>query len=710
MVRPYMGTRLPEFADPSKSDFPATFAIYKGSIKKIDPDTRSGRVYVYIPEFGSDDSDDETNWTPVSYASPFGGVTRGTAGSGATNNDFVNTQQTYGFYMTPPDIGSIVLCCFPAGSRIEGYWFACINPNLSRYMVPAIGAVTVDQIDQTSVPSDLLPYLKSGNKYPVGEWNQNLDVYGNADWIKTPKPLHIPQTIRLINQGLDSDSLRGAITSSAQRDPVSSVFGFSTPGRPYGSQDAKNSYTREQIVSGNFDPNTLKVTTRVGGHSLTMDDGDLFGDSNLVRLKTAAGHQILMHDTEGFMYISNSEGTAWVELTKSGDILIYGQRDMSIRTQGNLMMHSDRNISFNAGGSFRVHAGSGINMQAATITNSASQVLNFYGKQAQLKSGSALSIGAVGSMAIKAGGGIAIDGSSISLNGGGGGGSSAPPNPLPEYALPDSIFTSVGWTVETNALQSINYKVPTHEPYVRGNISAIVAQQEAAVQAAENSVNVLGDITAPPANVDVTTGTVQANSEPVANPAPTAAFIVQSEPSQDLGILNKDDLRAYMAQVGNSSNGVYDSQSTYGYQGKYQLGASALSDLGYVKPGTPQTADALSNPNNWTGKDGVYSAADFRASPSIQDQAMYDYTKNNYAALQNAGVITNATTSDQVAGFLAASHNDLIGVDGTVNWVTKGQNLRDANGVTASALYNQGRYSQTQVPVIVASNSSKIVI
>ena len=83
MVRPYMGTRLPEFADPSKSDFPATFAIYKGSIKKIDPDTRSGRVYVYIPEFGSDDSDDETNWTPVSYASPFGGVTRGTAGSGS---------------------------------------------------------------------------------------------------------------------------------------------------------------------------------------------------------------------------------------------------------------------------------------------------------------------------------------------------------------------------------------------------------------------------------------------------------------------------------------------------------------------------------------------------------------------------------------------------------------------------------------------------
>lgn len=706
MTKPYMGTKLPEFADPSKADFPTTFSIYKGIIRKIDTGTRSGRVWVYIDAFGSDDSDDDTSWTLVSYASPFGGVTEGPLG--ATANDFFNTQQTYGFYMTPPDLGSIVLCCFPNGSRTEGYWFACINPNLSRYMVPSVGAVGVDQIDQNTVPADLAPYLKPGNKYPVGEWNQNLPAYTNADWIKTPKPLHIPQTIRLITQGLDSDSSRGAISSSAQRDPISSVFGFSTPGRPYGVQDAKNSYTRDQISSGNFDPTTLKVTTRVGGHSLTMDDGDLFGDNNLVRLKTAAGHQILMHDTEGFMYISNSEGTAWVELTKSGDILIFGQRDMSIRTQGNLMMHSDKNISFNAGRNFRVHAGAGINIQAATITNSASTTLNLYGKQAQLKSGGALSIGATGSMAIKAGGGISIDGSSISLNGGGGGGGSAQPSPLPEYNLPDTAFTSAGWTVETNALQSINYKVPTHEPYVRGNISAIVAQQEAAITQAENSTNVLGDINAPPPDVDTGVGTAQANTEPVINPAPSAAYIVQSEPSQGLGVLNKDELRAYMAQVGNSSNGAYDTQNSFGYQGKYQLGASALTDLGYVKEGTPQTATALSNPNNWTGKDGIYSSADFRASPEIQDQAMYNYTQNNYAALQNAGVITNTATTDKVAGFLAASHNDLIGVDGTINWVTKGENLSDANGITASAYYNQGRYSQTQVPVITASNNAKV--
>ena len=705
-----MGTKLPEFADPSKSDFPLNFSIYKGNIRKIDTSTRSGRVWVYIDAFGGDDSDTEPNWTLVSYASPFGGVTRGPLNS--QGNDFFNTQQTYGFYMTPPDIGSIVLCCFPNGSRAEGYWFACINPNLSRYMVPAIGSVSVDQIDRNSVPADLLPYLKDGNRYPVGEWNQDPGngqyLAVDASWINIPKPLHIPQTIRLISQGLDSDVLRGAITSSAQRDPVSAVFGFSTPGRPYGSQDAKNSYTREEIISGNFDPEKLKVTTRVGGHSLTMDDGDLFGDSNLVRLKTAAGHQILMHDTAGFMYISNSEGTAWVELTKSGDILIYGQRDMSIRTQGNLMMHSDKNISFNAGGSFRVHAVNGINMQASTVTASASNFLNMYGKQAQLKSGSTLSIGAGSGMSIRAGGSIGINGALIALNGGGGGATSAPPNPLPEFSHPDSIFTSTGWTVETNILRSINNKVPTHEPYIRGNISAAIAQQEAAAAAAANNVtNVLGDVVTPD-TVNTEAGTIQANTIPVTDPAPQSAFISQNVPESELGSLNKDDLRAYMAQVGNSSNGTYNSQDDVGNQGKYRLGATALIDVGYLKTGTPQTAEALSNPNNWTGKNGVYSSADFQSSPDIQDQAMYEYTKNNYATLQNSGVITSGTTNDKIAGFLSASHSSSIGVNGTIQWATTGKNVSDANGVAVGTYYNQGRYSQTQVPIIKASNNSKI--
>lgn len=386
-MNPYTGTKPANFADTSKSDFPLNLGIYKGLVRKIDTGIRNGRLYVYIPHFGGDDVDEEKNWTPVTYASPYSGFTPGPLNAGL--NDYYNTQQSYGFYATPPDIGNIVLCCFPDGDRTEGYWFACINPNLSQFMVPSIGSVTVDQIDQASVPSDLLPFLKSDGKYPVGEFNNNIIPTG-ADWFKTPKPLHIPQTVKLIQQGLDQDPARGAISSSSQRDPISSVFGFSTPGRPIPSQDPAHKYTKEQISTGAFDPAELQVTTRIGGHSLTMDDGDISNDNNLVRLKTAAGHQIMMNDSEGFIYISNSTGNAWVELTKEGDVLIYGRRDLSIRTQGNLMMHSDRDISLNAERNLKLYAGVTTTVQSQAVSLNASQFLNMYGRQSQLKSGGIL--------------------------------------------------------------------------------------------------------------------------------------------------------------------------------------------------------------------------------------------------------------------------------------------------------------------------------
>jgi hypothetical protein len=144
-------------------------------------------------------------------------------------------------------------------------------------MTPAIGSVELSYISQESISeSGLGPYLLPGKFYPVAETVESADVYGKSSFLPNlQKPLHIPQTIRLIVQGLDSDNVRGAISSSSQRDPVSTVFGFSTPGRPFGNQDpATDPNIAQKLVSGEFNPATYNVTTRVGGHSLVMDDGD----------------------------------------------------------------------------------------------------------------------------------------------------------------------------------------------------------------------------------------------------------------------------------------------------------------------------------------------------------------------------------------------------------------------------------------------------
>lgn len=710
-TQPYMGTKQADFIDRTRMDIPTPSGIYKGVVKNIDTNTRSGRLQVYISQFGAANPDDPSNWRLVTYASPFMGTTTGTSnpynpkGASGTENVFSRTQQSYGFYMTPPDVGSEVLCCWLEGIN-EGYWFACINSAVTRQMVPAIGSVAWDKIDKNSVEkSKLAPFLKPGNPYPVAEANEFIgNIYFQTSLVTDiPKPLHEPQTERLIIQGLDSDDVRGVISSSSQRDPISTVFGFSSPGRPYEEQDpANNPNLQEKLITGDFNPADFKVTTRVGGHSFVMDDGDIYNKNNMVRIKTSAGHQILMNDSEGLFYIANSEGTAWIELTKAGDILIYGKRDLAVRTEGNLMMHSDKNISFYAEQNLQLGAGGSVKMEAQAVQATGTKSLNFFGGVAQLKSQSSLAVSSGASMSIKASGSIGINGSSIALNGGGGGGEVSPPSKLPRYNLPDTIRDQGIWTITPGALNTINPKAPTHEPYIRGSIQAAIRQQEAAAKAYTTDVS--GNPINPPLSVNKR-GASTTNNAGLTRAATPDVFINQKTPANGIGALNVDQLRAYMAQTGYSeSNGNYAATNQFGYQGKYQLGSLALQDLGYIKPGTPQTVEAMNNPNNWTGKNGVYSSSTFLNSPEIQENAMYDYTKKNYSILQSKGIITADTSTSEIAGYLSSSH--LVGAGGTVKWVTSGQTVADANGTTAAAYFNRGVYSQTQVPVILASNAS----
>jgi hypothetical protein len=479
--QPYQsGNKTPAWSDPNKNIFSASTGIYKGLVKKVDTGTRSGRLFVYIEELSTATTNDPTGWVLVDYASPFMGKTLGPkqppSGERIIQNNLSFTQQSYGLFMTPPDIGNIVLCCFPGGDTQSGYWFACVNPNLSKGMLPSIGGVPLDRVDPESVPPSLQSALRQGQLYPVGEFNEQDSSAFNSNWAtRNLRPFHVPQFVRYFLQGLDTDANgRGVISSSIQRDPISSVFGFSTPGRPV-NDPAVDPDLAQRLSEGSVDPEEFEVRTRVGGHSLTMDDGDVYGKNNLVKLRTAAGHQILMNDTPGdeFMYIANSNGTAWIELTKEGDVLVYGQRDLSIRTRGNLMMHSDRLIQMNARGPIQMKSAALQIENQATIINSEQAFL------AQTNSASMVAKSGVNIVGQKVGiqglGKVSIDGSVVALNSGGSAGAAQSlargPSKLNQYSLPDTQFVQgQGWTAVDGVLKSINYKVPTHEPYVRGSM------------------------------------------------------------------------------------------------------------------------------------------------------------------------------------------------------------------------------------------------
>jgi len=295
----------------------------------VDP-MRAGRLQIWISELGGD-PEDSTAWRTVQYASPFFGVTPPPSTAANAENpsgedrrtsgqSFENNPHSYGFWMCPPDLGVKVICTFINGDPFKGYWFACIPDWPNMHMVPAIAAGAVSD----SAPGAPL--------VPVVEYNEQKEDVGKiAEFYNRQKTPHNIIRDQYIAQGLDKDKDRGPITSSSFRESPSQVFGFSTPGR------ALKQPNYGPNGDGEVNPN---VIGRRGGHSFVMDDGDADGNSALVRLRTAAGHQIMMHDNTGFIYLITASGKSWIEMDAGGNINFYADGQFNAKSRGPMNFES----------------------------------------------------------------------------------------------------------------------------------------------------------------------------------------------------------------------------------------------------------------------------------------------------------------------------------------------------------------------------------
>lgn len=343
---------------------------YIGIVKNnLDP-TRCGRVQVFIPELGGN-PDDPSNWRTISYASPFMGYTSTEINQTDIQDNkesFTNVSHTYGMWMVPPDIGVEVICMFIAGDPMRGYWVACVNSNLSRYMLPGLAGST--NVNSTFATANTKASYTPGDQPPVVEFNENIPANEtNSNFYNAPKPIHEIQYAVLKQQGLDKDTVRGTISSSSQRETPSQVFGISTPGRPLNDPADDPNYVRK-LNAGTLTEDYYRVKSRKGGHTFVMDDGSVLGVDQLVRLRTAGGHQILMHDAEETIYISHAKGNSWVELTADGSINIYSKSGFNLRSEGNVNIHSDQNINMNAQGNINMRThGNAVMLFTNAISN-----------------------------------------------------------------------------------------------------------------------------------------------------------------------------------------------------------------------------------------------------------------------------------------------------------------------------------------------------
>jgi hypothetical protein len=611
---------------------------YIGKIKNTKDPARLGRIQVYIPELSSGPEDDPINWKTVSYCSPFFGST--VQPTDGNQNDYGFTKETYGFWMTPPDVGSFVMCIFIRGKLDKGYYIGCLPDETAHFMVPGLAGAPRAKVDTLTEEAER---WADGNQFlPVTEFNQNqLDLAVTADlYYGVERPVHYEQLRNYYIQGLASDNIRGIVSSSSQRESPSRVFGFSTPGK---------------ALNGNGSDDT-EIWQRAGGHSLVLDDGDARGEHNMIRLRTSAGHQIMMNDSAGIMYVITASGKNWIELGADGSMRVFSESDIT--------MHSESTINFIADGSFNINTPS-FNVKSDTITFDTTTAINF---------------GSLGSVTVKAGSKLGLAASSIHT-------ASATAT-----LSCDGALCLVGDKIKLNSSASVTVKdppkvadipvVPTAEPWI--NRPAETVKTDSVIDFSEKSSTTARD---KPAAIST-----RPSADKGVVPDIGKAIAAQPDPAGGIGTLTKEQTKALLASIGKTeSGGDYRAVNTLGFSGKYQFGVAALEDMGYVKSGSfkkyrKNSATAL--PEIWSGKDGINSREDWLNSPGVQEQAMFRLTSRNYQSLVKLKVVTPETAPGDVAGLLKVAH--LLGPGGARDWAA-GKGGKDAYGTSGDQYFAQGK-------------------
>lgn len=288
--------------------------LYPAVVIDNQDETRLGRVWVHIPALAAPTNvlEDQHNRKddgirPLLLVTPYGGITDPLQASenpviyGEERTSKGGTPKTFGMWPQPPEPGTIILCAYSAANRQAFYMGSLMDYDRNH------------QIGRSSGKA----YYGGGTVLgPTGEKNPN--DYGDPD-ARPGDPYGIAI---LKEQGLFEDLTRGHSMSSPRRESPSRVFNFST----------------------------------LEGHTITMDDGTEQNESRSIRIRSKYGAQILIDDTNRFIFVNNHDGSSWIEMDAEGNIDVYAH--------GKISMHTEDDFNIHAKGDINIQADKDINMKS----------------------------------------------------------------------------------------------------------------------------------------------------------------------------------------------------------------------------------------------------------------------------------------------------------------------------------------------------------
>lgn len=701
----------------------------------VDP-THQGRIAVYPSENNNKDAYNSNNWLWVGKLATFAGQTaplgpnfgEGQTDIGGTVTDtpgegeygsYTQNPSSYGQWNAPPDKETQVICIFVNGDPNYGFYIGTVPKPETLSMIPAIGAS-----DNVTLNGKEAESYGGATRLPTTNINtNNKSIADSVNYLKDAKPVHSYTASIMQQQGVLRDKYRGPIGTSATREASSRVgWGVSTPGRPVYIGGAT-----DEDIAGKLgdDAQEFRVVTRRGGHSLVMDDGDIIGRDQLIRLRTALGHQITMSDDGQMLSILHSNGQSYIELGKEGTVDVFSTNSINLRTQGDLNLHADETLNLSAK-NVNINASENTTMNTDKVFKQrVGEDYSLYALQnLKFKADAAFALAATGQVGIKSDSEIFNEGAKIHLNDGAASLSPDEVEPIELVMHPDTLFDdSKGWAAALAKLPSITSRAPAHMPWMNANQGADVQVDPTAE----------GSLPAePPASVE------QLNSELAGdlggdkktNPSIAATVsevsgisdaLDKNATSQMLGSIGQDTFNDFgiggdggqlQATITDVANGVVGAGAT-AVVGTFGQTPSQMAQGGILKPGADTMVNTLIglnagniadevdpingknfiNPDKlaavmpataFTGKDGVNSLEQFTNATGAQAKSTVQVLQKGQKALQEIGAISGKESSGGIGAM----------VQGTVTTLADKGNLAD-NVKTVGGLINEVNQSGT---------------
>ena len=700
-----------------------------GVVKDNIDSTRAGRIRVALQDGkGPAAPDDASGWLTVQHLTTFFGVVKPQAGKDSEDlGSYVNNSSSYGQWQAPPDIGTKVICIFVNGDTNAGYYIGSIPEPETLQMVPAIGASDKVTLNEGEAKS-----FGGATRLPVTNLNTNNKAKADSnEFLDTPRPVHSYTASIMNQQGILRDPLRGPISSSASREAASRVgWGVSTPGRPI----YEGGFTDENLPDNLSQDKAekLKIIARRGGHSIVMDDGDIIGRDQLIRIRTALGHQIMMSDDGQTLMILHSNGQSYIELGKEGTVDIFSTNSFNVRTQGDINFHADRDIN--------MHATENFNLQAKNIhTNSEEITKSRAGKDYNItslnnftvKSSAALALSAGGQASMAAGAEAFVNGSKVNLNSGSASLSPAEVPIIPLNAQADTLFDeTVGWAAAPAKLLSVASRSPAHYPWVNAGMgvdikaspnasdnlpeppSSAVQQVNKQAEATNPTPPKVATVASVPAvsSSSATLGQGTTNAVLAASATSAAVGDAAKAVSSGAGIVNKagsslisgvNSALSAASTVGATVGGAISAANQIAGTvnqvavavGSFAQNPQQLAQSGILKPGAASLIGGLASAGKtltnamptslFSGVSGAESVAKLASNATAQATSLVNVMKTAQQQLTQAGVINGSESTGQTAGLIAAAST--VGTAAVVNVVKQVSTVTNALQTATSA-------------------------